>query len=113
MSDLHYQLDGSPGKPLLVFLHGFLGSVDDWNFAVDHFVSDYCCLRIDLPGHGQTRLADPAQYAMPSTARLLIELLDKLKMSQAHLLGYSMGGRLALYLGVHYPDRFLTIILES
>ncbi|OGB67137.1 MAG: 2-succinyl-6-hydroxy-2,4-cyclohexadiene-1-carboxylate synthase [Caldithrix sp. RBG_13_44_9] len=113
MSDLHYQLDGSPGKPLLVFLHGFLGSVDDWNFAVDHFVSDYCCLRIDLPGHGQTRLADPAQYAMPSTARLLIELLDKLKMSQAHLLGYSMGGRLALYLGVHYPDRFLKIILES
>jgi 2-succinyl-6-hydroxy-2,4-cyclohexadiene-1-carboxylate synthase len=113
MSHLHYQLNGSPGKPLLVFLHGFLGSLEDWNFAAAHFASNYHCLRVDLPGHGQSRLAEPAQYSMPATARLLIELLDQLKISKAHLLGYSMGGRLALYLAVHYPDRFLKVILES
>ena len=113
MSQLFYQLDGPPGKPLLVFLHGFLGSSEDWNFAVTHFVSHYSCLRVELPGHGRTRLADPQLYCMPAAARLLVELLVQLKMSKAHLLGYSMGGRLALYLANHYPDRFLKIILES
>jgi 2-succinyl-6-hydroxy-2,4-cyclohexadiene-1-carboxylate synthase len=113
VSDLHYQLDGSSAKPPLVFLHGFLGSLDDWNFAVDHLSSNYYCLRVDLPGHGQSRLADPVHYSIPYTARLLVELLDRLKMPQVNLLGYSMGGRLALYLAVHYPDRFLKMILES
>jgi 2-succinyl-6-hydroxy-2,4-cyclohexadiene-1-carboxylate synthase len=113
LNHLHYQLDGSDGNTLLVFLHGFLGSLEDWNFAAAHFASKYYCLRVDLPGHGQSRLAEPAQYSMPNTARLLIELLDQLKISRAHLLGYSMGGRLALYLAIHHPDRFLKVILES
>jgi len=113
VSDLHYQLNGSPANPPLVFLHGFLGSSNDWNFAVDHLGSNYYCLRVDLPGHGQSRLENNAQYAMPATARLLVELLDQLNLPRVNLLGYSMGGRLALYLAVHYPDRFLKIILES
>lgn len=113
MKNLHFNLSGPAGKPVIIFLHGFLGSSADWDFAVEHFQFDYQCLCVDLPGHGQTRLADPKHYSIPITARLLIDLLDQLQIKKANLLGYSMGGRVALYLAVHYPSNFEKIILES
>ncbi len=113
MKNLHFNLSGPAGKPVIIFLHGFLGSLADWDLAVEHFQVDYQCLCVDLPGHGQTRLADPKHYSIPHTAQLLIELLDQLQIKKANLLGYSMGGRVALYLAVHYPSHFEKIILES
>jgi 2-succinyl-6-hydroxy-2,4-cyclohexadiene-1-carboxylate synthase len=50
---------------------------------------------------------------MEPVAASLITLLDRRTSQPAHLLGYSMGGRLALYLAVHYPHRFRSLILES
>lgn len=50
---------------------------------------------------------------MEATAIALIDLLDTLKIAQAALIGYSMGGRLALYLAIHYPHRFPKVVLES
>ena len=50
---------------------------------------------------------------MTQIAASLITLLDQHTSQPAHLLGYSMGGRLALYLAVHYPKRFHSLILES
>lgn len=113
MKNLHFNLSGPTGKPVIIFLHGFLGSSADWDFMVRQFQAEYRCLRVDLPGHGQTQLANPEHYSMPHTARLLINLLDHLQIKKANLLGYSMGGRLALYLTVHYPEYFERVILES
>lgn len=50
---------------------------------------------------------------MANTAVALIHLLDELKISQCFLVGYSMGGRLALYLTLHFPHRFSKVVLES
>ncbi|HSH03608.1 MAG TPA: alpha/beta fold hydrolase, partial [Anaerolineae bacterium] len=50
---------------------------------------------------------------MPHAATDIINLLDQLNLPQINLLGYSMGGRLALYLAIHYPHRINTLILES
>lgn len=50
---------------------------------------------------------------MPKTARALIDLLDFLKIDKCFLVGYSMGGRLALYMALEFPDRFEKTILES
>lgn len=113
MKNLHFELSGPAGKPVIIFLHGFLGSSIDWDFAVEHFKVNYQCLCVDLPGHGQTHLTDPKHYSIPNTARLLIDLLDRLQIKMANLLGYSMGGRVALYLAVHYPSNFEKVILES
>lgn len=72
----------------------------------------FYCILPDLPGHGQT-LSAPGDYTFSATAITLLTLLDHLNISRTHLLGYSMGGRLALYLLCHYPGRFMNTILES
>jgi len=54
-----------------------------------------------------------AGYETLLTPNDIITLLEQQTSQPAHLLGYSMGGRLALYLAIHYPKRFASLILES
>ncbi|WP_338017040.1 2-succinyl-6-hydroxy-2,4-cyclohexadiene-1-carboxylate synthase [Myxacorys almedinensis] len=115
MSDLlHYTLDGDRTLPIVVFLHGFLGSSEEFDPVVSLLAGRFCCLRIDLPGHGKTQVAGGEEcYAIAPTARAIIRLLDHLAMPPTYLMGYSMGGRLALYLALHYDARFPKVMLES
>jgi len=75
---------------------------------------DYYCLAVDLPGHGQTRVdGDDSNFAMEKCGQGLIACLERLSIDRCHLIGYSMGGRLALYLILTYPEKFDKVILES
>jgi 2-succinyl-6-hydroxy-2,4-cyclohexadiene-1-carboxylate synthase len=100
----------------VILLHGFAGSTRDWDRTSDTLGrAGFRAIAIDLPGHGATsRPDDPLRYGMAETAHDLGLLLDHLGVpSSAHWLGYSMGGRLALYLAATYPDRVATLALES
>ena len=109
---LHYITVGDAQRPALLMLHGFLGSHQDFEGVLPALSEYFCCIVPDLPGHGQT-LTQPNQYTFPSTCASLLSLLDELNYQQVYLLGYSMGGRLALYMACHAPGRFLHAILES
>ncbi len=116
---LFYRRWGSADNPALLLLHGFMGSGADWDALGTALAGDYYVLAPDLPGHGRSVFADSADssdsadYSMPSCANAIISLLDQLAIERCHLLGYSMGGRLALYLVSHFPERFKTVLLES
>lgn len=100
--------------PALLLLHGFTGSATNWAGLQTALAEDVRTIAVDLPGHGQSDApADPARYAMPRVAADLDALLDHLQVGRAHLLGYSMGGRLALYLAWRQPHRWRSLILES
>jgi 2-succinyl-6-hydroxy-2,4-cyclohexadiene-1-carboxylate synthase len=72
------------------------------------------CISVDLLGHGNSDVPmDPARYRMEKTVTDLIGLFDQLGLDRVHLMGYSMGGRVALYLAAHYPKRVKSLILES
>lgn len=91
-----------------------MGNCYEFDEAISLLSDDFYCLTVDLPGHGQTQvLGDNACYTMESTACALINLLDNLNIQKCFLLGYSMGGRLALYLSLYFPKLFSKIILES
>jgi 2-succinyl-6-hydroxy-2,4-cyclohexadiene-1-carboxylate synthase len=110
----HYCFSGNPQKPLILFLHGFMGNIHEFEEVISLLSNDFYCLTIDLPGHGNTQvLGGDNCYTMANTAHALIKLLDELKIPKLFLIGYSMGGRLALYLTLHFPQRFLRVILES
>ena len=98
---------------MVLFLHGFMGSCEDFRAVADLLAADFCCLLIDLPGHGKTEVSSDADYLMPAVARGIIELLTELEIEQCFLVGYSMGGRLALYLTLHFPQYFIKVALES
>ncbi|MEM6614596.1 MAG: 2-succinyl-6-hydroxy-2,4-cyclohexadiene-1-carboxylate synthase, partial [Cyanobacteria bacterium P01_C01_bin.72] len=93
-------------------LHGFMGDCKDFEQAIAS-LPEFCCLAVDLPGHGQTEVTQDDAYQMPLVAEAIINLLVELKIEQGILVGYSMGGRIALYLATYFPQYFYGAVLES
>lgn len=110
---IHYHLLSRPDQPTLIFLHGFLGSLDDWQLIPSELSDKFGLLTIDLPGHGQSLSTDAADYSIENCAKNIIDLCDQLQLKRLILVGYSMGGRVALYLLTYYPDRFERAVIES
>ena len=110
--NFNYVIYGNRQKPIILFLHGFMGNCHDFSAVIDR-LSEFCCLVVDLPGHGQTQVKQDCNYRMANTAWALIQLLKELDIKQCFLFGYSMGGRLALYLTIYFPQYFPGVILES
>ena len=111
---MNYHYDEAGRGPALLLLHGFTGSSKNWQPLQAALADDYRVIALDLPGHGRSAApADLARYTMPAVATDIGALLDRLQSGPAHLLGYSMGGRLALYLALSAPARWRSLILES
>ena len=101
------------GAPL-VLLHGFTGSASSWGAHLGILGEHFSCYAVDLIGHGQTESPDdPERYCMERCVEDLLVLFDRLEIEQTALLGYSMGGRVALQLAVAAPERINALILES
>ena len=98
---------------MVLFLHGFMGSSADWLAVTAALEGSYRWLAVDLPGHGASTDLPPEAYTVDGTARALLGLLDNLGVERPVLAGYSMGGRLALYLALRHPDRLSGLFLES
>lgn len=73
----------------------------------------FYCIAPDLPGHGSSTGLPSGGYTMEGAALLIIGVLDALDIKRAALVGYSMGGRLALYLALRHPERCAGLFLES
>ncbi len=99
----------------LVMLHGFTGSAAGWGSHLDTLAAyGLRIIAMDLPGHGQSDApGDPYRYAIEYCQQDILAALQELGVSQgeAVLLGYSMGGRIALYTA--FSGFFRGLILES
>lgn len=101
------------GDPLLL-LHGFTGRGANWAELCASLSQRFTTITLDLPGHGDTESpSDPERYRMERCAEDIATILDRLGFDTTHLMGYSMGGRLALYLALNMQRRFRSLILES
>jgi 2-succinyl-6-hydroxy-2,4-cyclohexadiene-1-carboxylate synthase len=113
MYGLSRKLFGSPGNPDVLFLHGFMGSAADWQDVATTIGNRAFCIALDLPGHGDSLDLTQKAYTMEGTARAVIRTLDELEARRPVIVGYSMGGRLALYLALRFPERCAGLFLES
>lgn len=103
---LYFTEQGS-GEPLIL-LHGFPLNSTVWR-AQQHRLSDqYRVITPDLRGHGRSPVTDDV-YEIDLLARDVIELLDHLNLSQAVVMGHSMGGYVTLALARLAPDRLKAI----
>jgi 2-succinyl-6-hydroxy-2,4-cyclohexadiene-1-carboxylate synthase len=110
---LSRRLSGPPDSPVVLFLHGFMGSSADWQDVVAAIEDRAFCVSLDLPGHGASLGLTQDVYAVEGTARAVVLVLDELEVERPVMVGYSMGGRLALYLALRYPERCAGLFLES
>ncbi|HET6315047.1 MAG TPA: alpha/beta fold hydrolase, partial [Chloroflexota bacterium] len=102
--DLHVEVDGY-GPPLLL-LHGFTGSLHAWDGIRSALGIRARLVLVDLIGHGQSDSPENAErYTLEWCARDLLAILDELRLERVSVLGYSMGGRIALHLALAAPER--------
>lgn len=105
----HYKITGE-GRPV-VLLHGFTGSHHSWSSFISEWQDEFQLITIDLPGHGKTTTNTPR--TMEACCHDLQQLFDNLELTTVHLVGYSMGGRVALSFAMLFPQYISTLILES
>ena len=109
---LNVEISGD-GSPLLL-LHGFTGSVATWQPHLPALTARHLVIAVDMLGHGQSDAPDePGRYDITNLSADLAALLTDLNVEQTAVLGYSMGGRVALYFALHYPALINRLILES
>ncbi|MCG3087583.1 2-succinyl-6-hydroxy-2,4-cyclohexadiene-1-carboxylate synthase [Sporosarcina cyprini] len=112
--DMYVEQFVNPEKPAIVFLHGFTGSTSTWRGAMNTLKDDYSVYAVDLIGHGKTSIpTEPARYAMSEQVADLDCLFDQLQLSRFILVGYSMGGRLAIGYTASHPEKIEALLLES
>jgi pimeloyl-ACP methyl ester carboxylesterase len=107
---LHYSEAGN-GIPL-VLLHGFPLSSDTWRTQRDALSNRWRVITPDLRGHGMSPAPDGI-YEMEMMARDVFALLDSLRISQAVLMGHSMGGYVTLAAAKLASERLLGLGLIS
>ena len=110
---LHYELHGSDGEPL-VFVHGYTGDITDWRFQLPEFSRTHRVLVIDNRGHGRSEaLADRDAYSILHMADDVEALAAHVGFERCHLLGHSMGGGVAQEIALRSPERLMSLTLED
>jgi pyruvate dehydrogenase E2 component (dihydrolipoamide acetyltransferase) len=91
---IRYAKRGDGGETVIL-VHGFGGDLDNWLFNIDALADKATVYALDLPGHGQSSktIADPS---LPGLSHALIGLMDALGVANAHLVGHSVGGAVAM-----------------
>lgn len=104
-----YERRGS-GEPV-VLLHGIGHHWQAWEPVLTALAASHDVTAIDLPGFGDSEeLPDASSYAMENVVPLLVETLRALDLDRPHVVGNSLGGLLALELGLHGHARSVTAL---
>lgn len=108
--NLNYVVEGS-GKPL-VFIHGLSDNLMYWDFLANYLKNDFQVIRFDLRGHGDSQLGDE-EITIDTYVEDINRLLEELKISDANLIGFSLGGAIAQQFTITYPNKVNSLVLMS
>ena len=108
--NLYYESHGT-GRPLIL-LHGGLGSGEMFGPILPALSRHHQVIVVDLQGHGRT-----ADIDRPIDTRLMADdiaaLIDHLRLEKADLMGYSLGGGVAFFTAVKYPQKVGKLVMAS
>jgi len=105
---LYYEEAGS-GSPV-VFVHEYAGDWRTWEPQMRHFARTHRCITFSQRGYLPSDVpTDPAQYSQDLQRDDAIAILNGLNIAKAHIVGHSMGAATALHVGIHYPERCLSV----
>jgi len=93
---LNYQQHGQGEH--IILIHGLFGSLENLNMVAKRLSNDYCVTSVDVRNHGNSFHLQGMSYT--ELAQDVINLLDELSIDYCHLLGHSMGGKIAMQIAL-------------
>jgi pimeloyl-ACP methyl ester carboxylesterase len=105
-----WSLSGPPGGPCVVLLHGVFFGRRSWRLQADALVPAWRTLSIDLPGHGDLR---DVPFSLPAARDHVLDTLDAAGIDRAILVGWSLGGFVAMEVAATRPERVAGLVLTG
>ncbi|MDA3931063.1 MAG: alpha/beta fold hydrolase, partial [Prolixibacteraceae bacterium] len=106
--NLYYRIEGE-GTPLVI-LHGLYGSSDNW-MQIARMIKGYQVIAVDHRNHGASPHSTDNHF--DDMVSDLAWLFHELEIEKAHLLGHSMGGKVAIAFALDYPEKILSLTVAD
>ncbi|EOQ70827.1 3-oxoadipate enol-lactonase [Acinetobacter pittii] len=103
--------EGLKDAPALVLSNSLGTDHGMWQPQIDELKSHFNVITYDTRGHGESDVI--SDTTLQNLAEDVVDILDTLNIEKAHFCGISMGGITGLWLGIHHPERFLTITVAN
>lgn len=107
---MNYKVEGKGES--LVFIHGLSDNLLYWEFLATHLKDEYQIIRVDLRGHGESELGSD-EITADLYAKDLLNVLNELNVDRVNIIGFSLGGAIALDFAIKYPKKVYSLVLMS
>jgi esterase len=113
--NFNYSILGSETGEKIVFLHGLMAFSANWRKIASRLENEFQCLIYDQRGHGRSFKPEDGSgnYSLETFAEDLNKITTELGWKKFHLVGHSMGARVAMVFAHLYPERVKTLTLED
>jgi pimeloyl-ACP methyl ester carboxylesterase len=110
--EIFYQKSGK-GKPI-IFVHEFAGDHRSWEPQINFFSRYYNCITYSARGYPPSQVPESIEkYSQERAWRDILDVIDKLNIEKAHIIGLSMGGFATLHFGINCPNRALSLTIAG
>ena len=97
--------------PAVILMHGMFGSLSNLGSLARELVPNYRVISVDLRNHGDSPHEEAMDLAL--MAADIVELMDDLGLTKAHLIGHSLGGKLGMEVALTCPDRLSSLVVAD
>ncbi len=111
LNDLHLNYQQLGQGENIVLIHGLFGSLENLNMVAKSLSQHYCVTSIDVRNHGNSFHREGMCYK--DLAQDVISLLDDLSIESCHILGHSMGGKIAMQVALSFSKRVKKLIVAD
>ncbi len=103
---------GEGEAPPIVFLHGFGGDLNNWQYNQEALAEGHTTYAVDLPGHGgSSKDLGAGRADVDALTSAVLDFLDAKAVTKAHLVGHSLGGAVSLDLALNHAERVASATL--
>ena len=109
---LHYIDVGATDAPTIVMVHGLAGQLRNFSYAlVDRLQDDFRVIAVDRPGSGYSVATGGGTPGVLAQGAIIADFIQKLGLDRPLLVGHSLGGAIALAVGLDHPERVRALAL--
>jgi 3-oxoadipate enol-lactonase len=107
---IRYEISGPKQAPTILLSNSLGTSLEMWDSQVPVLAREFCVLRYDMRGHGQSTVT-PGPYTIEQLTQDVLLLLDHMDIEKTHFCGLSMSGLIGMWLALRNPQRLGHLIL--